>query len=83
METTITIPDKIVPKIKEAAKKKGYKSAEDFILRIIEEKLFELSGQSMIEEITDRVRKGLNRKGISEEVMIKDFEQFREKLKNA
>ena len=82
METTITIPDSIVPKIKEAAQKKGYKSTEEFILHIIEEKLLELSDQSMIVEITDRVRNGLKRKGISEEEMMNDFEQFREKLRN-
>ena len=80
MATAISIPDQLVPKISEAAKKKGFAKAEDFVTRLIEEKLLELEEQEKIFAITDKVRTTLEAKGISEEETLADFEKFRQRL---
>jgi len=80
MTTTISIPDQLLPKISAAAKKKGYTQPDDFVARLIEEKLLELEEQEKIFAITDRVRTALEAKGISEEETLADFEKFRERL---
>lgn len=80
MATAISIPDQLVPKISEAAKKKGFAKAEDFVTRLIEEKLLELEEQEKIFAITDKVRTTLEAKGISEEETLADFEKFRRRL---
>jgi hypothetical protein len=82
MATTITIPDKIVPKIWEAAQREGYKKADDFVLHLIEEKLLEIADRMKLIEITDRVRDGLVLKDISENEILEDFERFRERIKD-
>ncbi len=73
MATSITIPDQLLPKIKKAAKKEGFSKPEDFVYRLIEEKLLELEEQ---EKITDRIPAALEAKGISEEQTFADFEKF-------
>lgn len=80
MAISISIPDTLMPKISTAAKKKGFAKPEDFVYRIIEEKLLELEEQEKIFEITDKVRAGLEVKGISEEETLADFEEFRQRL---
>ena len=82
METTIKIPDKLFPKIKEAARHEGYKETGDYILSIIQEKLTELSYRKRIVEVTDRVRDSLEKKGISEEDLQEEFDRFRDKLRD-
>ena len=42
MVTTIGIPDQLIPRIIEAARRKGFANAEDFLARVIEDKLLEL-----------------------------------------
>ncbi len=80
MATAIRIPDQLIPRISEAAKKKGFAKPEDFVARLIEEKLLELEEQEKIFAITDRVRAALEAKGISEEETLADFEKFRQHL---
>jgi metal-responsive CopG/Arc/MetJ family transcriptional regulator len=80
MATAISIPDQLVPKISEAAKKKGFTKPDDFVARLIEEKLLELEEQEKIFAITDKVRAALEAKGISEEETLADFEKFRQRL---
>jgi uncharacterized protein YcaQ len=65
-----------MPKLSKAAKKKGFDKPEDFVYRLIEEKLLELEEQEKIIEITDKVRAALEAKGISEEETLADFEKF-------
>ena len=48
MATAIRIPDRLIRRISEAAKKKGFAKPDDFVARIIEEKLFELEEQEKI-----------------------------------
>lgn len=80
MATAIRIPDQLMPRISEAAKKNGFKKPEDFIHRLIEEKLLELEEKEKTLEITDRVRAALEAKGISEEDTFADFEEFRHRF---
>ncbi|MGH7594949.1 MAG: hypothetical protein ACREOI_01305 [bacterium] len=80
MSTAISIPGTLMPKISAAAKKKGFDKPDEFVYRIIEEKLLELEEQEKIFEITDRVRAALEAKGISEEDTLADFEKFRQRL---
>lgn len=80
MATAISIPDQLVPKISEAAKKKGFAKPDDFVARLIEEKLLELEEQEKIFAITDKVRAALEAKGISEEETLADFEKFRQRI---
>ncbi len=80
MATAITLPDQLLLKVKKAAQKEGFSKPEDFVFRLIEEKLLELEEQEKIIEITDRVRAALESKGISEEQSLADFEKFRQRL---
>jgi len=82
METTIKIPEKLIPQIEEAAQYEGYNETEGYILHIIQEKLTELSNWMRIMEITDRVRDSLEDKGISGEDLQEEFDRFRNKLKD-
>jgi metal-responsive CopG/Arc/MetJ family transcriptional regulator len=80
MAKVISIPDQLIPRISKAAKKKGFAKPEDFVAFLIEEKLLELEEQEKIFEITDRVRAGLEAKGVSEEKILADFDKFRQHL---
>ena len=80
MATAISLPDDLFLKVSETARQEGFDGAEDFIACVIEEKLQALEEKRKVFEITERVRIGLERKGISEEMTIADFERFREKL---
>ena len=82
METTITIPEQLIPKIREAAQYEGYNETEGYILHIIQEKLIEFSDRMRIMEITERVRDSLEHKGISEENLQEEFDKFRNKLRD-
>jgi uncharacterized protein YcaQ len=74
------IPERLAPKFSEAAKKTGFAKPEDFLTRIIEEKLLELEEKEKIMAISAKVRAALEAKGISEEETLADFEQFRQRL---
>lgn len=80
MATTIKIPDQLMPRISEAARKRGFAIPDDFVARLIEEKLLELEDQEKIFEITDRVRAALEAQGIGEEQTLAAFEKFRQRL---
>ena len=80
MATAVRIPDRLVEKITEAAKKEGFDKPDEFIARIIEEKLLELQEKEKVFAITDRVRAALEAKGITEEKSLTDFEKFRDQL---
>jgi len=78
METTIKIPEKLIPQIEEAAEYEGYNETEVYILHIIQDKLTELSNQMRIIEIADRVSDRLKKAGIPEEEIQAEFNKFRE-----
>ena len=82
MATAISISDQLMPRISRAAKKKGFDKPEDFLHRLIEEKLLELEEREKILDITDKVRTAFEAKGISEEQTLADFEKFRQRLYN-
>jgi uncharacterized protein YcaQ len=80
MTAAYSIPEQLVPKISEAARKKGFVKPEDFLTRIIEEKLLELEEREKVFAITEKVRAALEARGISEEESLAKFEKFRERL---
>jgi len=73
----IRIPDRLAQRISVAATKKGFDKPDDFVARIIEEKLLEIEEREKIFATTDKVRAALEAKGISEEETLADFEKFR------
>ena len=80
MATAIQIPDQLIPRISEAARKEGFAKPEEFVMHLIEEKLLELEEQEKVFEITGKVRAALEAKGTSEEETLAAFEKFRERL---
>ncbi|GEM_PF-1706672 len=80
MTTAYSIPEQLIPKISAAAKKKGFAKPEDFLTRIIEEKLLELEEREKIFAIIEKVRAAYEAKGISEEESLAKFEKFRDRL---
>jgi len=80
MISTYSIPERLIPKISEAAKKEGFAKLEDFLTRLIEKKLLELEEREKIFAIAAKVRAAYEAKGISEEETLADFEKFRQKL---
>jgi len=80
MTTAYYIPERLFPKFSEAAKKIGFAKPEDFLTRIIEEKLLELEEREKVFAITDKVRAAYEAKGISEEESLAKFEKFRDRL---
>lgn len=80
MATAISISDDLISKISEAARKAGFATTDDFVERAIQEKLAALEEQGTIFAITDKVRTGLEAKGISEADTLNDFERFRQRL---
>ena len=80
MTAAYSIPEQLIPKISAAARKKGFAKPEDFLTRIIEEKLLELEEREKVFAITEKVRAALEARGISEEESLAKFEKFRERL---
>lgn len=80
MTTAIQIPYHLISRISEVARKMGFDKPDDFVARVVEEKLLEIEEQEKIFEITDKVRAALEAKGISEEETLADFERFRQRL---
>ncbi|MBI5473160.1 MAG: hypothetical protein HY961_12525 [Ignavibacteriae bacterium] len=79
MATSMDIPSDLISRITEVAKRKGI-LPEDFLARIVEEKLIELEEQETVFAITDKVRRSLESKGISEARTLADFAEFRHLL---
>lgn len=77
---TIALPDMLIPKISQAAKDEGFDKVDDFVAQTLEEKLRALEHKRKFFEVSDRVRAALEKKGISEEEILADFEKFRDKL---
>lgn len=80
MTTAYSIPEQLIPQISEAAQKWGFAKPEDFLTRIIEEKLLDLKEREKAFAIIERVRAAYEAKGISEEESLAKFEKFRERL---
>jgi len=80
MPMVINISDQLMAEISEAAKKQGFDKLDDFVIRLIEERLSELEAKEKSFAITEKIRTALEAKGISEEETLADFEKFRDRL---
>lgn len=80
MITAYSIPEQLIPKISEAARKKGFTKPEDFLTRIIEEKLLEMEEREKVFAVIEKIRAAYEAKGISEEESLAKFEKIRDRL---
>ncbi len=73
----IQISKELEPEVKSLVIALKFKSMEEFVNRVIREKILEIRKKRFI-EITDRVAEGLRKKGIREEEIMVEFEKNRE-----
>ena len=78
MENVFVLPEKDVREIKKIASKLGFKNEEEFVKEAIEEKILEFR-KLLFADITTNVRRGLEKKGIKQENILRDFDRSRRK----
>lgn len=54
MTSTYSIPERLISKISEVAKKEGFAKPEDFLTRLIEQKLLDLEVREKVLAITEK-----------------------------
>jgi len=85
MGIIITLPKRLAPKIDEILKSESYKSPEELVEKLIEEKVKDLNqkrkNKKQVFEMSKKVRKGIMEAGLSEEEILEDFEKFTKTLK--
>jgi hypothetical protein len=85
MGITITLPERLIPKIEKILKLESYKDPEELIEKLIEEKISDLSlkrkNKKDVFAMAKKVRKSMMEAGLSEEEILDDFERFTKTLK--
>ncbi len=85
MGITVTLPERLIPKIDEILKLESYKNPEELIEKLIEQKIRDLSkkrkNKKQAVEMATKVRKSMMEAGLSEEEILEDFERFTKTLK--
>lgn len=76
---TIVISDELLHQAKEIAASVGYPTLNALIEEAIRQKLFQLQEKES-QQLTQRIRDKMQRKGISEEAILADFECFRQSI---
>ncbi|MCI0691669.1 hypothetical protein L0337_06625 [candidate division KSB1 bacterium] len=74
------IPDELVKQLQALASAAGIDDLRSFIVEILEEKIQAEKDKEFVYAVTDEIRAGLTRAGISEEEIIEDFNRFRRAL---
>lgn len=77
---TVIIADELLHKAQEAATNAGYETPDSLIEEAIRQKLRQLQSDRS-QQLTQRIRDKMNKKGISEQALLADFEKFRQSLK--
>lgn len=72
--------DELLRRLDELRKEGGYKDIETCLIETVERQLTELRRQKA-EGIAKRIRQGLAEKGYTEDEILKDFEAFRQRLR--
>ncbi len=72
----ITLPVKTKKEISAAVKEFDYKTDDEFIRDAIEYRILALKKAHFF-AISDKIRAGLRKRGVTEEEILKDFEKFR------
>ncbi|MEA3254832.1 MAG: hypothetical protein U9Q22_03240 [Candidatus Altiarchaeota archaeon] len=70
------MPEKDVREIRKITSKAGFKNEEEFVKEAVEEKILEFK-KLLFTDITTDVRKGLEKKGVTQEEILRDFDIFR------
>ena len=78
---TIVISDELLNKLEELRREGGYESIDTWLEEAVESQFTSLR-RKKAEVIAGRIRKGLHNRGHAEEDILKDFEAFRERLRN-
>ena len=78
---TIMIPDELLHKLEELCREKGYESIDTWLEEAVESQFASLR-RKKAEEIAGRIRRGFHERGYTEEEILKDFETFRERLRD-
>ena len=81
MDTKVTLPEAITQEIIPFIESLGYKSRGEFIQQAVEEKILRLKYR-IFGERSNEIRTALEKKGFSEEDIIRDFERFRDENYN-
>jgi hypothetical protein len=74
----IFIPDAVFQEIQKALPTSI--SADEFVLQAVQDKLSFEERKRRFYELSDRTRTAMMEKGLTEDDILADFEQFREKL---
>jgi hypothetical protein len=74
------IPDELVKQLQALASAAGVEDLRRFIVEIIKEKIQAEKDKEFVFAVTDEIRAGLTKAGISEEEMLEDFNRFRRTL---
>lgn len=81
MDTKVTLPEAIAKEIIPFIESLGYKSRDEFVQQAVEEKILRLKYR-IFRERSNEIRTALEKKGFSEEDIIRDFERFRDENYN-
>lgn len=76
MSTAIVFPNNFVREIKTILPFIPFKSKDEFVVRAAEDKLLEYK-KILFFEGTEKIRKSLAKRGISPEVLVKEFDEQR------
>lgn len=74
------IPEELFKQLQMLASATGVDDLKSFILDILQERVQAEKDKEFVFQVTDEVRAGLNRAGITEEEILEDFNQFRKTL---
>lgn len=77
---TIHISESLLEKLGKLRQEGGYETIESGLEHAVEYRLLELRRQKA-EKISGQIREGLARKGHTENEILKDFEVFRQQLR--
>lgn len=74
------IPEDLLQQLQLLASATGVDDLRSFILEVLQEKVQAEKDKEFVFQVTDEIRTGLDRAGLSEEKILDDFNQFRRNL---
>lgn len=77
---TLAISEELQRRLGELCREGGYESMEQCLAQVVDGRLVELRRQRA-EQIARRIRQGLTERGHTEEEVLRDFEAFRQRLR--
>lgn len=77
MDTKVTLPKTMVKEIIPFVDSLGFKDSNEFVKQAVEEKILRLNAR-IFRERSSAIKENLEKKGFSEEDIMKEFEGFRD-----